>query len=235
MKVAIITPYYTEPTEILKRCHASVIAQTYKNVTHIMVADGNPHPWCDKEAQVEHYILPKTHGDAGATPRALGAMSAFSLGYDAVAFLDADNWFEPNHIQVMIDTMTEDKAEAIVATRTIHSLDGKPMYVDDIESTGRTFVDTNCWFLHKKTAMLLAFWITEPANHLISDKIFFQAVRQSNVPVGRSLTPTVAYVTRWAWHYQKAGMPIPPEAIWMSQDQHGNHTTIKEKDRGVNS
>jgi len=235
MKVAVITPYYNEPTELLKRCHASVMAQTHGDITHIMVADGNPHPWCDKEAQVEHYILPKTHNDAGATPRALGAMSAFSRGFDAVAFLDADNWFELNHIQVMIDTMTEDKADAVVATRTIYSLDGNAMYVDEIESTGRTMVDTNCWFLHKKTAMLMAFWITDPENHLISDKIFFQAIMQSKVPVGRSLVPTVAYVTNWGWHYERAGLPIPHNAIWMSRDSNGKHIAIKERDRGVTS
>lgn len=234
MRVAIVTPYYIESTEILKRCHASVVAQTHRDITHIMVADGNPHPWCNTQA-MEHHQLPINHNDAGATPRALGALSAFSRGFDAVAFLDADNWFEPNHIQVMIDTMTEDKADAIVATRTIHSIDGKPMYVDDIESVGRTFVDTNCWFLNRKTAMLMAFWITEPANRLISDKVFFQAIRQAKVTVGRSLVPTVAYVTRWGWHYQRAGMPIPSEALWMSMDQNGNHIAIKEKDRGVNS
>ena len=232
MKVAIVTPYYKESTDILKRCHASVLAQTYKDITHIMVADGNPHPWCTKQ-QLEHMVLPKSHGDAGATPRALGALSAFSRGFDAVAFLDADNWFEPPHIQVMIDTMIADKADAIVATRTIHAVDGSPMYVDTIESTGRTFVDTNCWFLHKRTAMLMGFWITDPANHLISDKIFYNAIRQAKVPVGRADQPTVAYVTKWGWHYQQAGRPIPPEAVWMAKDQHGNHIQITEKDKGL--
>jgi len=232
MKVAVITPYYNEPTEILKRCHNSVQAQKYKDITHIMVADGNPHPWCNKQ-KIEHYILPKSHDDAGATPRALGAMSAFSRGFDAVAFLDADNWFEPNHIQVMVDKMLTENVAAIAATRTIHAIDGKVMYVDDIESIAETFVDTNCWFLHKKTAMLMAFWITDPRNHLISDKIFFQALKQANVNISISLVPTVAYVTRWGWHYQRIGMPIPPEAVWMTMGQFGNHITIMEKDRGV--
>lgn len=231
MKVAVITPYYNEPVGILTRCHNSVLRQTYKDITHIMVADGNPNLWCD-EQKIEHMILPVSHNDTGATPRALGALSAFSRGFDAIAFLDADNWFEPDHIQLMVDTMIEDKADAIVATRTIHALNGDPMYVDTIESTGRAFVDTNCWFLHKKTAMLMAFWITTPDNHLISDRIFYSAVKQAKVIVGRADKPTVAYVTKWGWHYEYAKIPIPPEAVWMSKDQNGNCITIQEKNKG---
>ena len=40
MKPAVITPYYRETLETLRRCHDSVQAQTVKT-THILVADGN--------------------------------------------------------------------------------------------------------------------------------------------------------------------------------------------------
>jgi cellulose synthase/poly-beta-1,6-N-acetylglucosamine synthase-like glycosyltransferase len=232
MKIAVVTPYYKEPINVLKRCHRSVLTQTYKDITHIMVADGNPEPWVSKQ-KIEHIILPASHNDAGATPRALGAMSAFSRGYDAIAFLDADNWYEPLHIQLMVEAMAEYNVDAVIATRTIHHVNGNSMYVDTIESTGRTFVDTNCWFMHKKTAKLMAFWITDPSQHLISDKIFFQAIKQSGISIAKIEQPTVAYVTKWGWHYERAGLPIPSESIWMAQDQHGNYITIKEKNKGV--
>ncbi|MCW9040229.1 MAG: tetratricopeptide repeat protein, partial [Rhodospirillales bacterium] len=41
VKVAVITPYYGEDLEILKRCHDSVATQTHP-CTHFMVADGRP-------------------------------------------------------------------------------------------------------------------------------------------------------------------------------------------------
>ena len=40
MKPAVITPYYKESLETLKRCHRSV-ACSNKKATHILVADGN--------------------------------------------------------------------------------------------------------------------------------------------------------------------------------------------------
>ena len=33
------------------------------------------------------------HGDIGSTPRLIGSYHAIGLGVDAVAFLDADNWY----------------------------------------------------------------------------------------------------------------------------------------------
>ena len=88
MRIAIITPYYKEPTEVLRRCHDSVKAQTYP-ATHFMLADGHPNPEVDNW-DVVHIKLP-AHGDSCDTPRAIGALSASAQGFDAISLLDADN------------------------------------------------------------------------------------------------------------------------------------------------
>ena len=242
MKVAVVTPYYRESFEILMRCHNSVKSQTYPDITHFLVADGFPNITCDKlqnfkiknnkkTIKVQHIKLPNSHNDAGATPRAIGALSAFSQQFDAVAFLDADNWYEPDHISEMVENMKANSSDAVIATRTIHALDETPLYVDTIESNGENMVDTNSWFLGRNTSRLMSFWITAPSQRLVSDKIFFYACRQNNMKISRCLKPTVAYVTHWAWHYKQAGKLIPPDSVWIDTDKNGSLIHIKEKDR----
>lgn len=228
MKVAMITPYYKESTAQLRRCHDSVRAQTVP-VAHIMVADGEPHPWCDKQ-DVEHIKLPKSHGDAGATPRALGAISAFSRGYDAIGFIDADNWIEPDHVDNMIAVLKSTDAAVAVATRTIHALDGKPLYVDTWESNGRDFTDTNCLFLTKSTLHLMSGWVTDDSLKLWSDRVFWNTVLKSKLPIASCTKPTVAYVTKWAAHYVNAGVEPSPDSVWIHKDAEGNMIHVKHKD-----
>lgn len=231
MKVAVITPYYRESTEQLKRCMDSVRKQTHPHVTHVMVSDGFPDALCTSATDVEHITLPCSHSDAGATPRAIGGLSAFSRGVDAIAFLDADNWYEPNHIEKMVETMSSKSADAIVATRTIYSMDLEKLYVDEIESDGKNMVDTNCMFISRRLMYMLPFWITQPENKMVSDKVFWQTCAANGVEFVRCTTPTVAYVTKWAWHYQQAGVAIPGDSVWLALDGNGNHLLMKHRDR----
>lgn len=230
MRVAVVTPYYNETGEQLTRCMESVAKQTHANVTHIMVSDGSPTRWRWR-GKYDHIVLPYSHSDAGATPRAIGALSAFSKGFDAVSFLDADNWYEPNHVEAMVSTMLAGKVDAVVATRTIHGLDGEALYVDRIESNGENMVDTNCMFLSSRTCYFMSFWITEPSHRLVSDRVFWQACVSNGISVARCEIPTVAYVSKWAWHYHHAGVPIPDDAVWLETDASGNYKQIKNKDR----
>jgi glycosyltransferase involved in cell wall biosynthesis len=232
MKVAVVTPYYQESPQQLHRCLSSVATQTYNNITHILVADGYPQNFTDFQ-NVEQIHLPKSHSDAGATPRAIGALSAFSRGYDAVAFLDADNWYYQDHIETMVSTMLGTAANAIIATRAIYALDGSELYVDRVESNGENMVDTNCMFLSNSMSHYMGFWITTPQYKMVSDRVFWQTCISNGIKAVRCDKPTVAYASKWAWHYQFAGVHIPDDAVWLEQDREGNFKTIKHKDRSI--
>lgn len=222
MKVAVITPYHDESHATLLRCHVSVASQQYQEVVHVFVADGSPHPCIRTFSNVEHLILPERHDDAGATPRAIGAMSAFSRGFDAVAFLDADNTFDPSHVSAMTDAAVSGNASVVTATRNICTETGDVMYVDRTESNGIDFCDTNCMFLGKNTLHLLSYWITSPAMRLWSDRHFWAALVESKIPRTHVNTPTVNYHTRWAWHYRNSGRIPPPNSVWIDRDANGN-------------
>ena len=147
MRVAVITPYYREPLGILRHCHESVRRQTHP-CAHFMVADGFPSQdvagWV-----VQHISLSQPHHDVGNTPRGIGALSAMNQGFDAIAFLDADNWYYPQHIEEMLCLHRKTGAAICTAARTIHRLDGSLMFPDR-ESDGDSHVDTSCFFVRDR-------------------------------------------------------------------------------------
>jgi len=226
----MITPYHGEDAVTLRRCHDSVKHQTYANVRHMMVSDGQPHPMIDK-LDVDHYKLPMAHDDAGATPRAMAALSAFSQGYDAIGFIDADCYIKPNHVELMVQIIQESNADGVIATRVIHSQDDREMYVDTVESNGENMVDTNSWFLTRKSLPAMTGWIVEPGQRLWSDRHFTAAIARSGMMLAQSTQATVVYVTRWAWHYQYAGWPIPDGTVWINQNADGSLNHVKHANK----
>lgn len=233
MKVAVVTPFYTESVEILLRCVNSVASQTVDNIEHILVADGVEKPRLPRYLDREVIVLPKCHADAGATPRAIGAISCFSRGFDAVAFLDADNTYQSNHLECMIGLMEQYKSSVVTATRNICDLDGTVMYVDRVESDGDKFCDTNCLFIGKPTINLLTYWITQPGLQLWSDRQFWSAICQTNIAKIHCSLPTVNYHSKWAWHYSFAGIEPPANSVWIDVSEgrlvHTHHSTKRTK------
>jgi Glycosyl transferase family 2 len=220
MKVAIVTPYHGENWETILAAHESVRLQTVRETEHFLIGDGQIEDYLDDWVCV-HYKLPVCHDDAGGTPRAIGAMSAFAQGYDAVGFLDADCTLELTHVEIMLDMLRKTNAAAVIATRTIQNRTGETMYVDEIESNGDNMVDTNCWFITKKIMPYLHEWIVEPDERLFNDRIFGAAVGGSGLDIARCGIPTVNYRTKFAWHYQYAGWAIPDDAVWIERDAAG--------------
>lgn len=229
--MAVVTPYHLEDSSVIKRCWASVVSQSVQADAHIWVADGHPSAQVSNLANSEHIVLPVSHADAGATPRAIGAMSAFSRGYDAVAFLDVDNTYEPDHLAQMLDLMANSSPHVVTATRNICTLEGQKLFVDRQESTGNDFCDTNCLFIGRSCLNLLTYWITSPAARLWSDRHFWSAIKQSGAKTSHCSIPTVNYYSRWAWHYQHAGLEPPDDTVWIHNDNgmlvHTKHKHVR--------
>lgn len=223
MKIAVITPYHDESHAILTRCHRSVASQLgHHEILHVFVADGSPHPCVKTFENIEHFVLPANHGDAGATPRTIGAISVFSRGYDAVSFLDVDNTLQPNHVNEMAKAMESSGASVVTATRNICNKEGNVLYVDTSESNGSDFCDTNCMFIGKNALHLLSYWVTDPAMRLWSDRQFWSAIVESKLSRMHVSLPTVNYHSRWAWHYHNSGLVPPPDSVWIDRDSNGN-------------
>lgn len=216
MKIAVVTPYYREPEDKLFRCLESVFRQT-RPCTHIWVADGHPTDVMDGMFEsypdhFQHIVLPQAHRDYGDTPRAIGTMSAFSQGFDAVCWLDADNWFEPDHVETMVESALEQGVAFLTATRNLYRPDGTFLDVCR-ESDGKTFCDTNCFFLTRPAMPLASHWVFKDKSlAAIGDRVIFQALKQAFPAWHHCSKPTVNYESCVAAHYLERGLTPPPDA-----------------------
>ncbi|TAN47822.1 MAG: glycosyltransferase, partial [Rhodospirillales bacterium] len=146
VRVAVVTPYYREPDPVLVRCLDGVARQTHP-CTHFMIADGHPNPLADAYPQAIHLKLPQAHGDNGDTPRGFGAAKALEAGFDGIAFLDADNWFRPRHIESLVELQAKTEASVVVARRSFHRLDGSEIIGLAEAGDAIHFADTSCLLL----------------------------------------------------------------------------------------
>lgn len=141
-RVAVVTPFCNEPADWLAQAQRSITAQTYP-CDHIMVGDAAtvvpPLP-----AMVVN--LPTCVADFGDTPRAVGSFYAVGLGYDAIAYLDADNWFDPEHIASLVTLYLQTNAAVVTSRRAFVRIDGSYM-AECTASDGDSFSDTNCLFI----------------------------------------------------------------------------------------
>lgn len=200
MRVAVVTPYYKEPIEVLERCHNSVLAQTHTNTHHIMVADGFPNARVEAWSNITHFAIPNC-GDYGDTPRGIGSAVAACQGYDAIAFLDADCWYEAEHISNMLTVMQTERTPVVTSPRNLYRMDGT-FLCEDKESDGINFSDTNCYLIHREAFGFIRAWmLKDKRQSVIGDRYVWAAIKQSGIKVGRTLTPTINYKTEFAVHY----------------------------------
>ncbi|WP_422366247.1 glycosyltransferase family 2 protein [Pelagibius sp.] len=208
MKIAVITPYFDEDEDLLRACHDSVIGQIHP-VTHIMVADGHPQAWINASA-AQHIVLPVSHRNYGDTPRAVASLAAIGQGFDGVAYLDADNWYQPNHIETVVEMHRATGAAICSTNRSIHRLDGSLLGYCEA-SEGEDFVDTNCLAVFGQALELLPQWALMPEwAHALGDRMMWHILRQSQLKRVHSQARTVCYRSSYGFHYRKLGEDPPP-------------------------
>lgn len=210
LRVALVTPYCGESADVLAQCLASVAAQT-ERCTHIVVGDGASNEGV-RDFEVQHIVLPERHRDAGDTPRAIGAMSAIAQGFDAIGFLDGDNWLSPEHVATMCDLHAETGAQVMIARRSLHRLDGTLLRPRGEAGDGVDHVDTNCLFLTSAAFRMVPVWAMMPKRlHLAGDRMVWSTIQALGYQIARAERVTVHYRTGFREHYEESG-ETPPSA-----------------------
>ncbi len=223
MKIAVVTPYYKEEEPTLRACHDSVCCQTHP-ATHIMVADGHPQDWVGDSA-AQHIVLPVSLRNYGDTPRAVASLFAMAQGFDGIAYLDADNWYQLNHVETIAQLRRETGAVICSTRRRMHRLDGS-LLGDCMASDGEDFVDTNCLAVFKEAFHLLPQWALMPEwAHPIGDRMIWHILRQSGLKRAHQAAFTVCYRNAHRIHYEVLGEEPPEEAIPI------DHLVLKAMDR----
>lgn len=183
--VTVITP--TTGAPYLRQAIESVKNQTYDNIQHLVVVDGE-HPRAVPILQDYPHLdtikLPYSTGKDRFNGHRIYGASIYLARGEYVCFLDEDNWFDPEHIESLMKVINNKFAWAYSLRKIVDS-NGDYVCNDDCESLGKWpsvmdeqdfFVDVGCFFLPKNIALQ-----TSP--------IWYRKAREPGVPeVDRYLT-----------------------------------------------
>lgn len=165
----VITP--TTGKDTLLKAIESVQNQTV-DVEHLIVADGKEAAiktgkldYDIKWSGVSTMKLPENVGGNGWYGHRVYAAMPLMVNADYILFLDEDNWFEPNHVETMIDKIKSKDLMWSYSLRRICNEEGEYITDDDCESLGRwptyydhtvNFVDTNCYCFRREYLVSIA-------------------------------------------------------------------------------
>ena len=148
----VITP--TTGKDTVFKAIQSVKDQTM-TTEHLVVLDGvqKADGYIPKDL-LKIIELPENVGGNGWYGHRVYAAMPLMVNADYILFLDEDNWFEPNHVETMINKIRSKDLMWAYSLRRICDERGQYVLDDDCESLGRyptfydhtlNFVDTNCY------------------------------------------------------------------------------------------
>lgn len=220
MKVAVVTPYYKEELAEIRQGHESVLAQDLP-CRHVVVADGFPQRAIDGW-DCEHIVLPTPHADKGDFARGMGALHAINDGAEFVAFLDADNWLEPQHISSLVGTALRNATAITTSRRALRRVDGTMLDPFDAESDGTRFADTGTILFHKSVIDIVALWAMMPRRiGNIGDQVVWAAIQARGYPHSNTGLATLNYRSKFRSHYLARGEQPPADAADLEHVQEG--------------
>jgi hypothetical protein len=210
-RIAVITPYYKEPVEMLAHCHRSVTAQGV-GADHFMVADGHPLDIIDAW-DVSHVKLNAAHADNGNTPRGIGSLLARQQGYDFIAYLDADNWYHDGHLPSLLRLWEKRQSAACSSFRTFHDAAGNDLNIQEPAEDEFRHVDTSCLLLHSSGFECLTVWLDMPKLlGPVCDRVFLAALLHRKLKIFSTRARTLAFRTQYRYHFDLARLPVPEGA-----------------------
>lgn len=115
--VSVIVPVYNVEA-YLPRCVDSILNQTYRNLEIILVDDGtkdDSDKICDDYAEKDCRIR-VIHKENGGLSSARNAGIDIARG-EYLAFVDSDDWIEPDALESLLETALEQKTELVIAGR----------------------------------------------------------------------------------------------------------------------
>jgi glycosyltransferase involved in cell wall biosynthesis len=111
--VSVIVPTH-QRRPLVRRAVESVLAQTHEDLELVVIDDGSTDGTGEELAELDdgrlRYVWQENAGVAAARNRAQGMARG-----EIVAFLDSDNYWLPDHLEVLVEVL-ERQPEALFAT-----------------------------------------------------------------------------------------------------------------------
>lgn len=203
--VTVITA--TTGSDLLEQNIQSIAQQTYSNLQHLVVVDGETHyKKASKNllASNDIIVLPYATGtDQYNGHRIYGGCTYFAKG-QFITYLDEDNWVEKNHIESLIECIEGDINKWAYSLRKIVDFSGNFICNDDCENLGKwksvlndNFVDVNCYLFPRTIALQLSpLWFRRarhPDDQPEVDRIISQTLFSSDIECETNGKYTVNY------------------------------------------
>jgi glycosyltransferase involved in cell wall biosynthesis len=147
--ISVVISTYNQP--LLQRAIDSVLAQTFKDFELIIVDDHSKVPPQINLPKGENRVIPiRLPYNTGymVRPKNIGIMCARGK---YIAYLDDDNVFLPNHLEVLYETITKTQADVVYGDRVYKSIFpnekrfmGKMSYDFDLNKLNQAnYIDTS--------------------------------------------------------------------------------------------
>jgi glycosyltransferase involved in cell wall biosynthesis len=216
----------------LRQAVQSVLNQTHKNITCLVIVDGPEFQESVKQqigdlSGIKYLNLPWNIGANNWYGHRSYYLSGPLLEQDYWFALDQDNWYEPEHVETMIDTCEESSFHWAYSLRNIYTADDVFICQDNCESLGKYpvflsdnsyLVDTSAYCIKKEVFVRIAnAWY----NQWGADRYFYSVISQYFPEFGCS--------TKYSLNYRLDGNPGSVTAEFFLQ---GNQITKQKYPQG---
>ena len=199
LSVAVITS--TRGRETIKQANESIKNQTYP-ATHYVFAHGKD---CWQEVEnnmrgienVQMVYLPRANGGGGYGMAPVFAMAPFVVEEDVMFYLDDDNFYEPDHIESLVEMIEKHNLGWAYSLRNIVDNEGNFVCQDNCESLGcipnshkQYLVDNSCYAVRTTVARKHSHAWHVP---IVSDRSFQAELMRAKQPVGTTGKHSVNY------------------------------------------
>ena len=197
LSVAVVTS--TQGRSTITKAIQSVKDQTRK-ATHYVFIHGAEYsdktiPHLADDTVAVH--LPRANGGGGYGMAPVFALAPFAITEDIICYLDDDNWYEPDHIESVVEMIEKHDLGWAYSLRKIVDNEGSFICEDNCESLGmqlnsdnQYLVDNSCYAVRTNVARRHSHAWYVP---VISDRSFQHELMRAGLSVGTTGKHSVNY------------------------------------------
>jgi glycosyltransferase involved in cell wall biosynthesis len=197
LSVAVVTS--TQGRSTITKAIQSVKDQTRK-ATHYVFIHGAEYsdktiPHLADDTVAVH--LPRANGGGGYGMAPVFALAPYAITEDIICYLDDDNWYEPDHIESLVEMIEKHDLGWAYSYRKIVDNEGNFICEDNCESLGmqlnsdnQYLVDNSCYVVRTNVARRHSHAWYVP---VISDRSFQHELMRAGLSVGTTGKHSVNY------------------------------------------
>jgi glycosyltransferase involved in cell wall biosynthesis len=197
LSVAVVTSTLGRP--VITKAIQSVKDQTRK-ATHYVFIHGAEYsdktvPYLADDTVAIH--LPNNNGGNGYGMAPVFAMAPFVIKEDIICYLDDDNWYEPDHIESLVEMIEKHDLGWAYSLRKIVNNEGEFVCEDNCESLGcipnavnQYLVDNSCYVVRTDVARRHSHAWYVP---IVSDRSFQSELMRAKIRCGSTGKHSVNY------------------------------------------